>query len=39
LVADAHGPQGVLVVLLAVPPLAALVGLMLRAPAGGGIPA
>jgi FSR family fosmidomycin resistance protein-like MFS transporter len=33
LVADAHGPHGVLVVLLAVPPAAVLTGLMLRDPA------
>ena len=33
LVADAHGPRGVLVVLLAVPPAAVLTGLMLRDPA------
>jgi FSR family fosmidomycin resistance protein-like MFS transporter len=35
LVADAHGPHGVLVVLLAVPPAAVLAGLMLRDPAAG----
>ena len=33
LVADAHGPRGVLVVLLAVPPAAVLTALMLRNPA------
>jgi FSR family fosmidomycin resistance protein-like MFS transporter len=33
LVADAHGPRGALVALLAVPPLAVLTGLMLRDPA------
>jgi len=33
LVADAHGPHGVLVVLLAVPPAAVLTALMLRNPA------
>ena len=35
LVADAHGPHGVLVVLLAVPPATVLTSLMLREPAHG----
>ena len=33
LVADAHGPRGALVVLLAIPPAAALISLLLREPA------
>jgi FSR family fosmidomycin resistance protein-like MFS transporter len=35
LVADAHGPRGALVALLAVPPAATAIGLLLRDPAAG----